>query len=344
MKNLFLVLVITLLIFSSSFSQNTDTSPRKEILMPIPSWIKEGTCVVYSMEVGSRVGIGAESSAGVASGYHIYIVTTIQNNRVYGITYNLLRDSRSGEWILNSNILLLNTPNAGLYLLPKVVEQVLKDREIYAQYGTIVEGGPIGKDLYYFAVTTQTQDEITTTSEQFTSEGIIQRSTFTRKNPQGGEAGRKTLVGIYNLSFPTNLNFPEIGKRNVSYALYSVIMGITQPLSNVNLRFLNIEGNIANYQISYYGRINQTSTVIGDKIFGPYYINPVLLKRKPIISIPQIGFSIDTAGYAQSGGILVVLSLSGTPISQQVYDPNTGLLLEFITPSAGFTTYGRLQN
>lgn len=343
MKNLFLILVITLLIFSSSFPQSIDTFPRKEILMPIPSWIREGTCVVYNTEVGTRVGIGAESSAGIMAGYSIYIVTTIQKDRVYGIKYEIFRDSRTREWIINSNILLLNTPGVGLYIHPKIVEQTLKERDFYAQNGIIVEGGPIGKDLYYFAVTTQSQDEITTTSEQFTSEGIIQLSTITRKNPRGGEAGRKTLVGIYNLNLP-NLSLPDIAKRNVSYALYSVIMGITQPLSNANYRLLNVEGNIAIYQINYWGNITRTTTGIGDRFFGPFYINPALLKRKTIISIPQIGFSLDTAGYGQRGEVLVVLYLSGQPLGQSLYDSNTGLLLEFVYPTAGFTMYGHLQN
>lgn len=110
--------------------------------MPIPSWVKEGVCLVYKIEVGSRVGIGSESFAATLMGYSIYIVTSIQGNKVLGIMYNIFSTIR-GEWSIDSKFNILNTLGLGFYLHPKIVEETLKDRALYSQSGVIVEGGPI---------------------------------------------------------------------------------------------------------------------------------------------------------------------------------------------------------
>ncbi len=339
----FLLILILILFTNFSFPQASSDLSKKEALMPIPSWVKEGVCLVYKVEVGGRVGIGSESSAASLFGYSIYIVTSIQENRVYGLIYTLLSSLR-GEWTLDSKFQLLNTVGSGFYLHPKVLEETLRDRALYAQYGITVEGGPIGGNLYYLAITTRTQDEITTTMDQFTAEGIIQKSTLTRKNPKGGEAGNKVLVGLFKVSLPQGLKLPEISKGNVSYLLSYVIMGIISPLGTVSYKFIGAENKITNYEaISNLNYGTFTSKVLGDTYFGPFYINPSLLKMNPIISIPQIGFSINTAGYGQRGGILVTLSLSGQPIGQFEYDPNTGLLLSFSYYSTSNIIYGEIQ-
>lgn len=342
-KIIFLIFIFTLLTLSTPYSQITGVLPEKESLMPIPSWIKEGVSVVYSVEAGSRVGIGAESSSAYLTGYIIYLVTTIQNNRVYGMIFNILSNHNRGEINFDLNLKLLNTPGAGLYLHPKTVEGVLKDRDLYAQQGIVVEGGLVGSDLYYFSVTTPTVDEITITSEQFTSEGIIKKSTITRKSTRGGEAGNKNLVGIYNINLPLDLKLPDIARRDVSYAVYGIGMGITNYWGNTNYRFLSSEGNIANYQIVSTDYISGNTQGVGDRFFGPFYINPALLRRKPIISIPQIGFSLDSVGYGQNRGVLLVLSLSNQPIAQWEVDPNTGLFLNVTYPKTGFIVHAQIQ-
>lgn len=322
-----LLILILMISTKTSFSQVTSNPLQKETLMPIPSWVKEGVCLVYKTEVGGRVGAGAESSAATLMGYSIYIVTSIQGNKVYGFRYDILSTMR-GEWSINSKFTLLNTPASGFYLHPKLVEQALRDRALYAQSGIIVEGGPIGKDLYYFAVTTRTQDEITTTMDQFNSEGIIQKSTITRKNPNGAEAGNRVLMGMYNVSLPKGLTLPQIARTSVSYYYSSIIMGMASPMGTTSFRFIGEEGKIANYEtISNMGYGTSTGRTVGDVYFGPFYINPILLRKTPIISIPQIGFSMNTAGYGQMGGILVTISISGQPVAQYEFDPNTGLLL-----------------
>lgn len=344
-KKIGLLVLINLIILITITLSQTNLNPlQKEILMPIPSWVKEGTCVVYKLEGGTRVGKGAESSAVYGTGYSIYLVTSISNNKVIGIVYNIQYYPTSGDWSFFSQMQVLNKVGAGLYLHPKIIEQALKDRELFAQYGISVEGGPIGKDLYYFAITTRTQDEITTTADTFTSEGLIKKSTITRQNPQGGDAGKKELIGVYNISLPQNLKIPDIVRQKVIYSLSTVIMGISSYAGSVSYSLTNIEGKLVNFVTqSTIGYSSSSGKAIGDPLIGPFYINPALLKRNPIITIPQIGFSLSTAGYGPNGGILVVLSISGQPLSQSEYDPNTGLLLSSAHMSSGTMFYAQLQ-
>lgn len=77
---LFINLILNLILITSLktfFSQANLNSFQKEELMPIPSWVKEGVCLVYKIELGSHVGIGVESSAVALMGYSICIVTRV---------------------------------------------------------------------------------------------------------------------------------------------------------------------------------------------------------------------------------------------------------------------------
>lgn len=130
------------------------------------------------------------------------------------------------------------------------------------------------------------------------------------------------------MSLPKGLTLPQIARKSVSYSYSSILMGMASPMGTNSFRFIGEEGKIAKYEtVSNMGYRTSTGTAIGDVYFGPFYINPALLRKNPIISIPQIDFSINTAGYGQMGGILVTISISGQPLAQYEFDPNTGLLL-----------------
>ncbi|MEN3185278.1 MAG: hypothetical protein ABDK94_03865 [Atribacterota bacterium] len=343
-KVVILGLLITVLCAQISFAQTSFDSFPKEVLMPIPSWLQEGVCAVYETKFGGRVGSGAEGSSTTLSGYSIYIATSIQGERVYGFIFDVFADTLRGEWSINPRFQVLNTLGSGFYLHPKVVEKALNDRDLYARYGTTVEGGYAGDDLYYFAITTRSQDEVTTTLDQFRSDGIIQKSTITRQSPNGAEAGDRVLVDIANLPLPRNVELPEVARRDVTYAVGSGAMGMMSYVGTLIYRFVGVEGKITHYDSTAtlnYG--TSTSKVVGDAYFGPFYINPVLLNESAIFTVPQIGFSMDVTSYGQGGRVLVTITVSGHPLAQYEYEPDTGLLLRGSYASGGMTIFLEIQ-
>lgn len=292
----------------------------------LPGWIKEGVCIVYQLQAGVRTGYGAENLSASGVGYRVYLVTNIVEKKVYGIRFDYDRDPVRGLFSYKTSQTLLNVATEFLYMPLSVVQQALSERDIYAQYGVYVEGGQTGKGIYYFAITRKGQSEVTVSSYELTEEGIIRKATHTRQSLQGADAANLTLVGIYQIRLP-KLSLPPAAKQSLYYSVVYGAYGVTVPWSQVQITPTNVEGSVIHIRMSHTGRISNVLNVIGNEYLGPHYINPELLKIEKIISIPDIGFEMRTAGYGQNGGIVVATIFENRVVAISEYDPHSGVLI-----------------
>lgn len=330
-RMLFRVFLVLLAVLP--FSPVSQAQHAFELPMPIPPWVKEGVCVVYTVQTGGRA--WEEMGSAIAlTGYTILLVTNVEGKRVYGLEIRLFNPS--GTWNTNTAVKLLNTPFSFLSIAPDVVETILRESERYLEQGILVEGGPVGNDLFYFAMTSQRDNEEIVTSYEYSRDGVIKRGSFTRRSAKGVEAASVELVGVYEVELPTVSETPAVAKQSVAYGCSQGSMGVWVPCGRVELMFEKMDGSISRYRHSVNGQVTQT-TVLGTPLFGPFYLHPELLRRKTILAIPEIDFRIETAGVGQRGGTLVVFSIGGQVASQGEYDPATGLLWNVTFQEMGLT-------
>lgn len=107
---------------------------------------------------------------------------------------------------------------------------------------------------------------------------------------------------MFNVSLPKGITPPQIARKSVAYSYSIVMMDMVSSMGTNSFKFIGEEGKIVKYEtVSNIGYRTSTGTAVGDIYFSLFYINPSLLRKNPIICIPQIGFSINTAGYGQMG-------------------------------------------
>lgn len=336
-KILWMLFVVS---FAFPFVPTVQAQNLLRATMPLPSWVKEGVCVVHAHQGGVQVGGDVDSSA-TLGGYTILLVTNIEKDRAYGIEYRIF--GSSGKWSMHSSVKLLNTPMSFFYFPPEIAEQALREKEEYYNQGVIVEGGPVREGLFYFAMTRRGADEETVTSYEYTRDGIIKSSTFTRKSPRGMEIASLNLVGIYEVQLPFHLEAPQIAQQSVTYRVTYGAMGIWTPRGTLSIEPIGTEGRILRFQLTPTGQMSQTTEVLGTPIIGPFYIHPELLRESTIFAIPDIGFHIGVTGQGQRGGTLVTFSLNGQTLVESEYDSANGLLLSSTHNDFEFTVHLELQ-
>lgn len=292
----------------------------------LPSWLKEGVCVVYQMEGGSRVGIGAESSSVYTRGYIVYVILAIQDRVPYGLEISYFRDMR-GSYSIKQDVKALDARRTFLYIDPNDVRQFLSERQLQAQYGIVVEGGPLPDGTFYFATTRRSQDEITTQSFVYTADGAIKVASITKQHANGADAGKLTLVGIYQTNLP-KLTLPSVARESPTYVLaYQNLFGQLEPWAYSKVTSAQVDRSVVRYSVTASGRVSRNYEVVGTPLFGPFYINPELLKNQMIVSVPDIGFSFRVTGTGPNGGSLVTIFFENQPAAHMEYDTRTGLLL-----------------
>lgn len=310
-----------------ALAQITTTQTSRAQLLPPADWLKEGVCIVYQTQGGTRVMKGGDASAFSTVGYLIYIVTNVEGDEVYGLEYKFDLNPARGTYSFRWNAKLLNVPWSFIYFPLDQLAKILKEKETYAYQGVSVEGGSIGGGQYYFAMTRQSVDERVVTTYTFREDGLIVKSTYTGQSPTSADAFSNTLIGVYQLRLPS-VSLPPVANRSANYDAYRSTFGIVTPLGQLSLTPVGVLGRVVKYKATTLSGLTTTETY-GTHIIGPHYVHPELLKLREFLTVSEIGFKHAVTGTGPNGGVVVTIYVGNWPVAAGEYDPRTGLLLSF---------------
>jgi len=291
-----------------------------------PSWVKKGLVAVYSAQMlsGYQGQRGPSGTAGF--GDAIFVVEGFINGVPYG--HFFLAATSSGGVFYQERATLFKLPELSFYLEPKEVDQWLKERpprncRVLGKEGDITVECVVNGEKSVLRLKYDRKGLIT-----YALTGAWQRGV----NWQSLQA-EYSLKAIKSLNLPAAQTPPEALKPH-TYSLYMVTPIGSSPLGALKVTPVGNVGGLIKFTISLQGGSQEEA---GTYLMGPHYINPELLKREHIISIPEAGFEIKKLGETPQG-VAVGVFYGGQPVEERVYDPKTGLLLRAKVPSvAGYT-------
>lgn len=326
MKNLVAVLFATAFLVATLLGAER-LDPGVTERSRLPSWLRVGTFVVYGTQSSAATKNSGEFDAATTLGYLLYLVTNIQDGRVFGIEFQYDRDVATGLYSSRWELRELGELESFLFFSPELFGEGPSEssRGIFDVSTANVTIGPSG-DVSSFSVQFSEGGEEFAASYFYTSDWVITKATYSRRSDTEAESVVISLIGIYELELPA-LSVPEVAKKNVTYSMLYGPFGDYFATAFVRSSFVRLDGDIATYSLRGSGFYSGRSTALGNQLISRFYINPELLKLKEIFSLPDVGFSMRVTGFSRSGGLLVTLFIENEPVEVNEYDPKTGLLL-----------------
>ncbi|BAT70856.1 hypothetical protein TST_0046 [Thermosulfidibacter takaii ABI70S6] len=299
------------------------------VVFAVPSWVKPGLVVVYNYEGGAATrSYGSPGSGSYGRGYMIFIVHSVSYQKACGLHITLFGGVSSPLVLYNSQVECFDIrQNLSFFVNPNMAAQWLKQRP---PVGCKVAGVP-GQ----VALECQRVGEINRVVITYdTRTGLIKETVTGATQYQGGWSSTQAslrFLKMLSISLP-NVKAPSIALTSHTYQLYSATVMGTVPSGQISVTYVGREKNLFVYNIQTPAGLQKA---YGNRYTGPFYIHPALLKRRVILSIPEIGFSIVTDGVGSRGGVVVNHIWNQQIISQTEIDPSTGLLLYQQQPVAG---------
>jgi len=289
-----------------------------------PAWIKRGFVAVYSTRLLSGVeGRGGTTSGTAGFGDAVFVVEGVYRGIPYGHLF--LVANSSGGVFFQEKAAAFKLPELSFYLNPGEVDRWLKERppencKVHGVKGDVT-------------VECVNRGEKSVLRIKYDRKGLI---TYALTGAWSSGRGWQSLQAEYALKSTGKLELPEAPMPPEALKPHSYSVFLFTPIGNSPLGTLEVtpvgkEGGLTTFRIS---SPEGTRVEAGTDLMGPHYVNPELLKREHIISVPEAGFEIRKLGETPQG-VAVGVFYGGQPVEERVYDGRTGLLIRAKVPSVG---------
>lgn len=288
-----------------------------------PNWVKRGLVAVYSAQLlsGYQGRTGPSGTAGF--GNAIFLVEGFIGETPYG--HFFLAAASSGGVFYQERGALFKLPELSFYLDPKEADRWLKEKppkncKVFGRPGDIT-------------VECQSKGEKSLLKLKFDRKGLI---TYALTGAWQRGANWQSLQTEFSLktvkaiSLPKSPTPPEALKPH-AYSLHLFTPIGSSPLGTLEVAPEGKGKGPIRFKIT---GPQGTRFELGTALMGPHYINPKLLGKEHIISIPEGEFEIKKLREDKLG-TLVGVFYQGQLVEERVYDKRTGLLLRAKVPSVG---------